>query len=242
MAVDAYRLARRALARGPAAPVAAASGVLHLGLSNAPPPSPAEPSPPLQFPSSRSSAAVPLLLACLIGFGYIGLVVLSSLLPDYRVLDQSQTSFQQTAEERIYFNPRYGVEFHVPANWNFEPPEGGSLVQAASADGVCRAGLAINAISPLFGLESGRDAMIEKVLGENPNSQLAGQRTAKLGPHPALELTFSLKLEEDEYLTRYVLARRGMTLYSLVLANRARFDDDCRRLADVVQLRLVLPM
>jgi len=100
----------------------------------------------------------------------------------------------------------------------------------------------MDSISPILGLESGKDAVIAKVLGENPNLRLAGQRTANLGVHPGYEVTFSVDLDDDEYLTRYVLARRGMTLYSLVLANRGRFDEDCRRLTDVIRLRLVLPM
>jgi hypothetical protein len=71
---------------------------------------------------------------------------------------------------------------------------------------------------------------------------LAGQRTANLGVHPGYEVTLSQDLGDDQYLTRYVVARKGMTLYSLVLANRARFDEDCRRLTDVIRIRLVLPL
>jgi TM2 domain-containing membrane protein YozV len=245
MAIDAYRLARRALRRDPAAPHwATNSGMLQLGLGQVPPPPalPALESAALPAPSSRVPRAVPLALAAMIGCAYGALVVLNSIIPDYRVLDQSQARFEQTAEERIYLNPRYGVEFHVPASWNFQPPERGSLIQASSGDGICHASLAVDAISPLYGLESGRDAMVERVLSENPNFQLAGQRSTRLGPHPAYELTFALPLDEDDYLARYVLARRGMTLYSLVLSNRARFDEDCRRLTGVIQLRLVLPL
>jgi TM2 domain-containing membrane protein YozV len=244
MAVDAYRLARRALRRDQPAPLWAGSGMMPLGLSQVPPPPalPALESAAVPAPSSRVPRAVPLALAALIGSAYAALVVLGTIIPDYRVLDQSQARFEQTAEERIYLNPRYGVEFHVPASWNFQPPERGSLIQASSSDGICHASLAVDAISPLYSLESGRDAMVEKVLSENPNFQLGGQRATRLGPHPAYELTFALPLDEDDYLTRYVLARRGMTLYSLVLSNRARFDEDCRRLTGVIQLRLVLPL
>lgn len=245
LAIDAYRVGRRDLVRGKASLLLASSGVLQLGLSEGP--APVRPTaesevPPALIPASRLPPLVPLSLAGVIACVYGGLVVLGTIMPDYRVLDQSRTSFQQTAEERIYSNPRYGVEFHIPAQWNFDTSDRGALIQASSADGICRAGLMMDSISPILGLESGKDAVIAKVLGENPNLRLAGQRTANLGVHPGYEVTFSVDLDDDEYLTRYVLARRGMTLYSLVLANRGRFDEDCRRLTDVIRLRLVLPM
>jgi TM2 domain-containing membrane protein YozV len=245
LAIDAYRVARRDLTRGKANPLLASSGVLQLGLSEMPAPALPllEPEAPLPgAPTSRLPALVPLSLAGVIACVYGSLVLLGTVMPDYRVLDQSLTSFQQTAEERIYSNPRYGVEFHIPVHWNFDTSDRGALIQASSTDGICRAGLMLDSISPIFGLESGKDAVIAKVLGENPNLRLAGQRTAKLGVHPGYEVTFSVDLDDDEYLTRYVLARRGMTLYSLVLVNRARFDEDCRRLTDVIRLRIVLPM
>jgi TM2 domain-containing membrane protein YozV len=245
LAADAYRIGRRDLTRGRVAPRFASSGILQLGLSGelAPERAPVEYTAASALSSSsRLPSYVPLWLAGALAGAYGGLVLLGTIMPDYRVLDQSRVSFQQTMEERIYSNPRYGVEFHIPAQWMFDTSDRGSLIQASSADGICRAGLMIDSISPILGLESGKDAVVAKVLGENPNLQLAGQRTAQLGVHPGYEVTLSQDLGDDQYLTRYIVARKGMTLYSLVLTNRGRFDDDCRRLTDVIRLRLVLPM
>ncbi len=245
VAIDAYRIGRRDLVRGKASPLLVSSGVLQLGLAEEYVPAPPPPEKIVQPPSvegSRLPPAVPLSLAGFLACLYASMVFLGAIMPDYRVLDQSRVSFQQTAEERIYSNARYGAELHVPVQWNFDFADRGFLVQAASADGICRVGLMIDSISPILGLESGKDTVVAKVLGENPNLRLVGQRTSKLGVHPAYEVTFSQSLNDDEYLTRYILARKGMTLYSLVMTNRARFDDDCRCLTDVIRLRLVLPM
>jgi TM2 domain-containing membrane protein YozV len=246
LAIDAYRIARRALQGGHGTPMLASSGVMQLGLSETPVRAPSSPPPEPewrgQLPPSRLPMYVPAAMACAVGAIYAGLVVLGSVMPDYHVIDQSQTTFQQTSEERIYANPRYGVEVHIPQNWNFDIPDHTALIQASSADGICRASLLIDSISPVSGLEREKNGVISRVLSENSNLRLAGQSTASLGAHPGYEITFSLGLDDDEYLTRYVIARRGMTLYALVLTNRARFDEDCRRLTDVIRLRLVLPM
>lgn len=239
--IDAYRIGRRELK---SSPMPASSEVLQLSLREAYlPPAPVEQAaPPDPGHSSRLPPIIPLSLAGFLACVYAGLVLLGTIMPDYSVLDQSRVSFQQTGGERIYSNPRYGAELHVPAQWNFDFADRGFLVQAASADGICRAGLMIDSISPILGLESGKDSVVARVLGENPNLRLVGQRTSKLGVHPAYEVTFSQNLGDDEYLTRFILARKGMTLFSLMLTNRARFDEDCRRLTDVIRLRLVLPM
>ena len=244
LAIDAYRIGRRELSQGKASPLLASSGVLQLGLTEEYVPEPAAP-PIVRTPrieGSRLPPAVPLLFAGLIACLYTGLVILGTIMPDYRVLDQSQVALEQTGEEKIYSNPRYGVEFHVPAQWIFDFSDRGSLVQASSAGGICRAGLLIDSMSPILGLESARDSVVSKVLSQDANLRMVGQRASKLGVHPAYEVTLSRDLGDDEFLTRYVIVRKGMTLYSLVIANRARFDDDCRRLADVIRLRLVLPM
>jgi hypothetical protein len=147
----------------------------------------------------------------------------------------------QTAEERVYTNPKYGVVMHIPAQWMFDTSDKSFLIQATSADGICRAGLTLDAIYPFVGLESGKDAVVAKVLAENNNLRVTGQRVARLGARAGYEITFAYDLDEDEFLMRYVLARKGMTLYALVLTNRASFDEDCRRATDVIRLRLVLP-
>lgn len=244
VAIDAYRIGRRELTRGKSTPMLASSGILQLGLSEGyvPERAPVEHNaPPVVTISSRLPSVVPLSLAGVLACAYAGLVLIGTIMPDYRVLDQSQVAWQQTEEERIYANHRYGVEFHVPAQWMFDRPDRGYLIQASSADGICRAGLLLDSISPISGLESGKAGIVTKILAENTNLRMIGQRTVKLGIHPGFEVTFSQALDDDEYLTRYVIARQGMTLYALLLTNRSRFDDDCRRLTDVIRLRLVLP-
>ena len=118
---------------------------------------------------------------------------------------------------------------------------GGYLVQAGSADGVCRAGLVLDSISPFTKLESRKDSILTEIQGINPNARLVGQRESKLGVRSGYELTFSHMEGGYEILTRFVLPQKGMTLYSLILTNPAPFDEDCRRLTDVIRLRLVLP-
>jgi TM2 domain-containing membrane protein YozV len=244
ISIDAYRIGMRELAKGRSAPMLASSGVLQLGLSEERPAEPLPPeSPPLPAPVEATGLqpAVPLALAGVIAFAYGCLVLLGAIMPDYRVLDQSRAAVNQTAEERIYSNPAYGIVMHVPAQWIFDSSDKSFLIQAASADGICRAGLVLDSINPLAGLESGKDAVVAKVLGENNNLRVVGQRMARLGVRHGYEITFAYDLDADEFLMRYVLARKGMTLYALVLTNRASFDEDCRRATDVIRLRLVLP-
>jgi len=245
LAVDAYRIARREMGKPRATSLLASSGILQLGLAGPHPPpeaAPPEPVAPLQ-PSDPAGLRpfAPLSLAALLGLVYAGLVLIAALMPDYRVLNQLHASLHETAEERIYSNPRYGIVMHIPRTWNFDTSDKGYLIQAASADGICRTGLVLDSISPMAGLESQKQAVIDKLLGENNNLRLVGQREAQLGARAGYEVTFAYDLEEDEYLMRYVLARRTMTMYSLILSNRARFDEDCRRVTDVIRLRLILP-
>ena len=244
IAIDGYRIGRGELARGRSAPMLASSGVLQLGLSEERPAEPpaSEPAPLLATAEPGGMRPIaPLALAGVLAFVYGGLVLIGTIMPDYRNLDQTRASVNQNAEEKTYANPKYGVEVHVPAQWIIDPSDRSFLIQAASADGICRVGLVLDSISPLTGLESGKEAIVAKVLSENNNLRLVGQRVAKLGVLPGYEVTFAYDLGEDEYLMRYVLARKAMTVYSLVLSNRASFDEDCRRATDVIRLRLVLP-
>lgn len=244
IAIDAYRIGRREILKPGATPMMSSSGLTLLGLTDEPrhhaTPA-AEPStvPPVAERKGLPES-IPLAFASILGLLYGGTVLLGAIMPNYQVLDQSRASFSQTGEEKIYSNPRYGVTMHIPASWSFANPGGGYLIQAASTGGACRAGLALDSLSPFKGLESRKELILAEIQRVNPEARLVGQRQSKLGVRSGYELTFSHLEGGYEILTRFVFARKGMTLFSLILTNPAPFDEDCRRLTDAIRVRLVL--
>ncbi len=244
ISVDAYRIGRLELSGRRRAPLLASSGVLQLGLSEDRPQEAPESlaAPPLPVEAGGLKPIIPIALACVLAVAYWGLVLIATIMPDYRILDQSRASVNQTAEEIVYSNPKYGVEMHIPVSWSLGPQHRNLLIQAMSPDTTCRAGLALESISPLSSLASMKEAVIQRSLDQNPNFRMVGQRVAKLGVRSGYEVTFTFDLDGAEYLMRYVLVRKGMTVYSLVLTNPATLDDACRRVTDIIRLRLVLPV
>lgn len=221
IAIDAYRIANRESKPGSGNVFLDSSTVLQLGLAVPPPPPASEPLPPPPTEASPQRApglrpAIPVGLACLIGLAYFGLIGLGLAMPNYRVVDQSQAKIIVDGPEKIYTNPRYGVEIHIPAEWNFDESNRRYFIQASGFGGACHVVFMADPSVPFASLESQAAAVADQLLNQNRDFRLLGRKATNLGSLPSQEVSFSGHVQGIEVVQYYLLATKGLTLYALV--------------------------
>lgn len=193
----------------------------------------------LQFETSLAPA-VPLALAAILALAYAALVAMALLMPDYSVIDQSRAKFTQRADGKTYLNPRYGVELHMPAAWDFDRSDPDYIVAGKTLEGGCQVGLLAEATLPFVSLEMAGNSLVQQVLSMQKNFRLVERKEATLARQPAHEVVFSADVEGTEVIQHYVLARRGLSRYALIITMATVLAEDCEADIGAIRQSLVL--
>ncbi|HYL63578.1 MAG TPA: hypothetical protein VE077_13250 [Candidatus Methylomirabilis sp.] len=198
--------------------------------------------PPSQ-PAAASGlpAAVPVGLAVLLAFAYLGLCSIGLLLPDYSALDQTSARISQTGQETVYSNPTYGIDFRAPASWSVANQDTKVLVGASRDDRVCFAELRLAAWSPILSAKSYASALsAELARPENKGSHILQTSPTKLAGLTAQYVALSIEEGGNQITEHQVAAQKGMTLYVLTMDSLTESRAACAPDFHFIQENLIL--
>jgi hypothetical protein len=96
----------------------------------------------VRLPAERATSTglprlIPISLAVMLAAGYLVLLVLGLLLPDYSHVDQSIARVSLDSQGVIYQNPAYAVSLRTPASWTVRHDEPTYLLLAVRSDRAC---------------------------------------------------------------------------------------------------------
>jgi hypothetical protein len=146
--------------------------------------------------------------------GYVALLFLSLLLPDYSHVDQSSARVSQDAQGVIYQNPVYEVSLRAPASWTIRHDEPTYILLAVPSDRACSVTLQPLAWSPLIGLASFKEQLsFQLSRTKELTAQVLDEQPAVLSLLPARDIRVFVKQGTKQVLEHHVVARKRMTLY-----------------------------
>ena len=172
---------------------------------------PAGPAPSTGFPRS-----IPIGLALVLAAGYLALLVLGLLLPDYSHVDQSTARVSRDSQGVTYQNPAHEVSLRVPASWTVTHDEPTYILLAVRSDRTCSITLQPLAWSPLLGLASFKGQLSYQLSKtKDLTAEVLDEQPAVLSLLPARDIRVSVKQGTKRLIEHHVIARKGMTLYDL---------------------------
>lgn len=172
---------------------------------------PAGPAPSTGFPRS-----IPIGLALVLAAGYLALLVLGLLLPDYSHVDQSTARVSRDSQGVTYQNPAYEVSLRVPASWTVTHDEPTYILLAVRSDRTCSITLQPLAWSPLLGMASFKGQLSYQLSKtKDLTAEVLDEQPAVLSLLPARDIRVSVKQGTKRLIEHHVIARKGMTLYDL---------------------------
>lgn len=178
-------------------------------------------------PSTGLPAAIPVALASLFCAGYFGLVAIGLLLPDYRIVDQSAARIARSPEQSSYTNAKYGISLHAPASWDINTSKPHVFFEAIGKHGACNVNFLAEPRPPFLTLDL-YSGMVTRQLKARPEPRYESveEKPATLAGLPARELVFAATTGPTHFTQRYVVAKRGLSFYVLILtANDAPVEE-----------------
>jgi TM2 domain-containing membrane protein YozV len=172
--------------------------------------------PPGPEPSTGLPGLIPIGLAVVLAVGYLALLVLGLLLPDYSHVDQSTAGVSLDSQGVIYQNSAYEVSLRAPTSWTITHNEPTYLLIAMRSDRACSASLQPLAWSPLIGLGSFRGQLSYQLSKrKDMTGEILDEQPAVLSSLPARDIQVSIKQGARRLTEHHLIARKGMTLYDL---------------------------
>jgi len=157
-------------------------------------------------------------------------------MPSFEPIDQSRAVTHERSDVKHYENPKYGVHFVVPATWNLDLSDKGTLVKATRLEGACEVELMGQSSLPLRSLGYEVEALSREILDKNENFRRVGERPVALGNiKEGHEIQFVAAVEEQEVLQRYLVARKNMAVYILVTTMASTFQPGCEKDAEGIR-------
>jgi TM2 domain-containing membrane protein YozV len=198
-------------------------------------------------PSAGVPRAIPVGLAVVLAAGYLALLVLGLLLPDYSHVDQSTARVSPDSHGVIYQNPAYEVSLLAPASWTVTNDEPTYLLLAVRSDRACSASLQPIAWSPLIGLGSFRGQLSYQLSKrKDMTGEILDEQPVVLSSLPARDIHVSIQQGTRRLIEHHLIAKKGMTLYDLSTDELA--DDEgnaaeptCSSEFSLIRKNLVLP-
>jgi len=167
-------------------------------------------------PSTGLPRAIPIGLAVLLAAGYLALLILGLVLPDYSHVDQSTARVSGDSQGVIYQNPACEVSLRVPASWTVTHDEPTYILLAVRSDRACSITLQPLAWSPLVGLGSFKGQLSYQLSkGKDLTGEVLDEQPAVLSSLPARDIRVSVKQGTRRLIEHHVIARKGVTLYDL---------------------------
>jgi TM2 domain-containing membrane protein YozV len=191
-------------------------------------------------------AAIPIGLAAILAAGYIALLSVGLLMPDYSHVDQSTAQVSQNSEGSLYQNPTYGVSLRVPSGWSLKNDEPKFFLAAARRDNACSVSLQPMKLSPLVGLDYFKAQLADQF------SKMKDMSGAVLDEQPAVvsglrgrDIRVSVTRGDQPIVVHHTIARKGMTLYDLRTYQVASDGEDAASTCDAdlsfIRRNVVLP-
>jgi hypothetical protein len=191
--------------------------------------------------------AVPIGLAAVLALGYLALVVVGALLPDYSHVDQSRAQVLQDSEGVFYQNPAYDISLRAPARWTVKNDAPNYILLAVRSDRACSVTLQPIAWSILLGLDSFKGQL------DYQFSNAKGLTGEVLDDQPALlsglegrDIRVSVTQRGLRFIEHHIIAKKGLTLYDVSTDELAREEGDvaeptCTSDFSFILKNLVLP-
>jgi len=160
--------------------------------------------------------AVPIALAAVLATGYVALIVVGLLLPDYSHVDQSRADIVQGSEGVTYRNPAYGVSMRAPAGWALKTDTPNYILLAVRSDHACSVTLQPIVWSPLIGLSSFKGQLSYQFSkSKDLIGQVLDEQPAILSGLNARDIRASVIQGGRVIIEQHTIARNGMTVYDL---------------------------
>jgi TM2 domain-containing membrane protein YozV len=197
--------------------------------------------------SSGLNPAIPVALACVMVSGYIGLIALNFVMPDFSAIDQTQAKILPEVQGTAYVNPKHGVEMHVPLGWKLSNDDKANFVEAetGSEEDTCHVTLLADATLPFVGVESHLNSVLAEVQKKFADVQVIEQGPSLLGGSSGQQVVIRLahKIGELKFplQQKYAMAQKGLAVYALIETTDAPPTDSCKSDLAKIRERLVLP-
>jgi TM2 domain-containing membrane protein YozV len=197
---------------------------------------PAEP-----VPSKGLPPAIPVGLAAVLAAGYLALVVVGLLLPDYSYVDQSRAHVVRDSAGVSYQNPAYDVSLRAPAEWTVKNDVPNYILVAVRSDHACSVTLKPIAWSPLVGLGSFKGQLADQYSkAKGPTGKILEDQPAVLSGLKGRDIRVSVRQGEQRIIEHHVIARKGMTLYDVSTDELARDEGDVAQPTCASDFRFIL--
>ncbi|MBI3478700.1 MAG: hypothetical protein HY010_23475 [Acidobacteria bacterium] len=203
---------------------------------------PAEPA-----PSSGLPLAIPIGLAAVMASGYVALVFVGLLLPDYSHVDQSRAHVVQDSEGVFYQNPAYDISLRAPAQWTVKNDAPNYMLLAVRSDRACSVTLQPIAWSPLLGLDSFKGQLAYQFSkAKGLAGEVLDEQPAVLSGLDARDIRVSVTERAQRLIEHRIIARSGLTLYDVTTAELAPDEGNVAELScasdfSFIRKNLVLP-
>ena len=187
------------------------------------------------------SAAIPLGLAGLFVLTFLGLMTIGAFIPDVSTIDRSGVIMQETELGKQFSNPNYGVSLVIPSDWEYDQEEPNYIVQAQILDYGCSVGIIPDTSGAFLSLDNWAEDLKTSILAENPNFEFLEKKEISISGSPALEISFTIDVEGNTVLQDYVLSKRGMTVYAVVVTVAEVFQETCADDIEKIRESVILP-
>ena len=164
--------------------------------------------------ANRLPTSIPIGLALLLAAGYLALMSLGILMPDYSHVSQSKALVSHDAQGVIYQNPAYHVSLRAPAFWSITHNEPTYILLALRSDHACSATLQPLAWSPLIGIAAFKGLLsFQFSKMKEMTGQILDEQPTVLSSVTASDISVSVKRGTTQILEHHIIARKALTLY-----------------------------
>jgi TM2 domain-containing membrane protein YozV len=191
--------------------------------------------------------AVPIGLAAVLAVGYVALVVVGVLLPDYSHVDQSRARVSQDSDGVFYQNPAYDISLRAPARWTVKNDAPNYILLAVRSDRACSVTLQPIAWSPLVGLGSFKGQLADQFSkAKDLTGKVLDEQPALLSGLKGWDIRVSVMQRGRRIIEHHIIARKGLTLYDVSTDELTHEEGDvaeptCAPDLSFIRKSLVLP-
>jgi TM2 domain-containing membrane protein YozV len=182
----------------------------------------------------RFSEGLPLASSAFVAANYLLLVSLGLMLPNYKPIDGSKASIQQTATAILYRNATYGIAVEFPLGWELSYPTPNEFVMGTRPGGGCTVQFMAAAELPIVS----RQADIRDIIRilTSKGYVYEQERSTHLGDLAASEVSFRHKRQSDSEIDQsYLFAKKGLSSYILITSMTEDVRSKCEELSERIR-------
>jgi hypothetical protein len=188
---------------------------------------------------TRLPALVPIATGMLLLTTIAAMMGMNHAAREFNEIDQTDAVVYQGTDSKLYSNAKYGIRMLAPATWQLDASNQKIVIAATKGKG-CRAALVQEGATPLYSLNAVRRKLTRNVLDKNSNYREVVQRSGQLGNLPGEEVEFVENRVDGDIVQRYLVARRGLAVYTLVTTMAASRRADCESDAEWIRENITI--